>query len=109
MKKRFFLLILPLFIFPALAGAVEFTLKEVRYDKKKIYLYPNEGQTNTLECGAGTPFVLEEAQDGFNEMYSMALSALVSGKKMQCWLSKCTTSAWGSTRPQAYACGLLAK
>lgn len=106
--KKFVLLML-FMVFSALAGAVEFTLKEVRYDKKKVYLFPNEAQANKLECDVGAPFVLEEAQDGFKEMYSMALSALVSGKKMQCWMRACTSSAWGNTRPHAYACGLLAK
>lgn len=105
-KKLVFLILF--MSFPMLASAVQFTLQEVRYDKKKVYLYPNETQVNKLECGAASPFVLEEAQDGFQEMYSMALSALVSGKKLQCWRSKCTSSTWGDTRPQVYACGLLA-
>jgi hypothetical protein len=96
--------------FPSFAAGAEFTLKEIRYDKKKVYLFPNNGVAVTsLSCDAGAPFVLEEAQDGFKELYSMSLAALVSGRKMQCWFSKCTSSTWGGTRPQAYACGLLAQ
>lgn len=89
--------------------AVEFTLQEVRYDDQKIYFFPNEAQPNPKECEAAVPFVLSQQQEGYEQIYSMSLTALGSGLKMQCWLSGCTNSAWGGTRPQVYACGIFAK
>lgn len=88
--------------------AVEFTLQEVRYDNKTLYFFPKEAQSNPKECDGAIPFVLSEDQDGFYPIYSMSLVALTSGRKMQCWLSGCTDSVWGDSRPQVYACGLLA-
>jgi hypothetical protein len=43
---------------------------------------------------------------GFKEMYSQALAALSSGKKIKYWVKECGSSPWGYTIPVAYAAGI---
>lgn len=102
---KYFTLLLGIF-FTSSVLAQEFTVKEVRYDKKIIYIFPNETQANTQKCDVASPFIVSDSEDGFEQMYSMSLAALASGKKMQCWFSGCAKSAWGNTRPKVYACGI---
>lgn len=54
--------------------------------------------------------MLKAGDEGFQQMYSMSLTALASGKRMQCWFRDCAVSTWGGkTLPRIYACGLLAE
>lgn len=91
------------------AGTGPFNVKEVRYDKEIVYLFPTASVPNTKSCDASSAIILKVGDPGFEQMYGMALTALVSGKKLQCWERDCVASAWsGSTRPRVYGCGLLA-
>lgn len=93
----------------ASAGTGPFNVKEVRYDKEIVYIFPVAAVPNTNSCDSSSAIMLKVGDPGFDQMYGMALTALVSGKKMQCWERDCVVSAWsGSTRPRAYGCGLLA-
>jgi hypothetical protein len=88
-------------------GAV--VLKEVRVENGNVYLFTENSPSNPLNCDLANPIKLVPADAGFDHMYSSALTALTTGKKLKLWLRSCVNSPWAKTIPKAYATGLLAE
>jgi hypothetical protein len=46
---------------------------------------------------------IEKGSSGFNEMYSLALSSHMAGKKIRFFFSECTDSPWGVNVVKVYS------
>ncbi len=88
-------------------GAV--ILKEFRVESGMVYLFTATSISNPLGCELANPIKLLPTDLGFDHMYSSALTALTTGKKLKLWLRSCVNSPWAKTIPKAYATGLLAE
>lgn len=66
-------------------------------DVAAIALSPNPGPGN---CDVGSPYILiVDVTPAAEQRFSMLLTALVSGKKVQGWADACSTAIWGDSRP----------
>ncbi|MDN2653530.1 hypothetical protein [Vibrio parahaemolyticus] len=90
------------------AGIGEFKLKEIRAEKGSVYLIPKTTIQNPLNCSNGQVVKLSPDTPSFEQMYSQALTAVASGKRIRVWATQCSSSPWGSTVPKAVVLGLLA-
>jgi hypothetical protein len=88
------------------ASTGHFEIKEIRVEKGDVYVFPTTTLANGQECGSASPVKLVPSDPGFKEMYSQALAALSSGKKIKYWVKECGSSPWGYTIPVAYAAGI---
>ncbi|EIP0123130.1 hypothetical protein LRL27_004829 [Vibrio alginolyticus] len=108
MKK---ILLFYFFIYSSIAysaGIGEFKLQEVRAEKGSVYLIPKTTIQNPLNCSNGQVVKLSPDTPSFEQMYSQALTAVASGKRIRVWATQCSPSPWGSTVPKAVVLGLLA-
>lgn len=108
MKK---ILLFSFFIYSSIAhsaGIGEFKLQEIRAEKGSVYLIPKITIPNPLNCSNGQVVKLSPDTPSFEQMYSQALTAVASGKRIRVWATQCSPSPWGSTVPKAVVLGLLA-
>ncbi|OPH50374.1 hypothetical protein B4U81_18770 [Vibrio campbellii] len=108
MKK---ILLFSFFIYSSIAysaGIGEFKLQEIRAEKGSVYLIPKTTIQNPLNCSNGQVVKLSPDTPSFEQMYSQALTAVASGKRIRVWATQCSSSPWGSTVPKAVVLGLLA-
>ncbi len=108
MKKT---LLFSFFIYSSIAysaGIGEFKLQEIRAEKGSVYLIPKTTIQNPLNCSNGQVVKLSPDTPSFEQMYSQALTAVASGKRIRVWATQCSSSPWGSTVPKAVVLGLLA-
>lgn len=109
---KIFLLLLTVFVsanVSAGAGIGAVVLKEVRVESGNVYLFTENSPSNPLNCDLANPIKLVPTDAGFDHMYSSALTALTTGKKLKLWLRSCVNSPWAKTILKAYATGLLAE
>lgn len=111
MKKLVVILMASIFSVLCFAGSGtgEFKVNQVRVENGVTYIFPKTAIENGEECDSSSSIILNVNAIGYDQIFSIALAAAASGKNMQCWVSSCTGSPWGSTRPVIYACEYMAE
>ncbi len=107
--RQLFLFCLMIISFNIFAGpgTGEFYIQEIRAESGSIYIYPKTELNNDLECEKNSPVKLEPDDLGFEQMFSLAITAQTTKQKIKFWLRSCVSSPWGKTVPKAYAAGLV--
>ncbi|MBQ4836610.1 hypothetical protein [Pseudoalteromonas luteoviolacea] len=102
MKKIFaFALLCAPFISSANTGA--FLIKHIQVEHGHVYMW-GDGMQNPKNCDISGVVKLDKTKEGFDQMYSLALTAMASGKKIGFWASHCGATPWGGKNTNtAYA------
>lgn len=66
-----------------------------------VRVTPTTDFSNPDSCGTSAYAILQASDAGYKERYAMALSVMLSGKKIGMWLSGCVQTPWGVTAPRA--------
>ena len=109
-KLGFLALLNSLIAFSAAADAAasfggQFPVRRVVVEWNRIYLEVDQ-VNNPEHCGVATMIALPIDTTVRDLFYSMALTAVGSGKRVSVWTDGCAPSPWG-TVPNAYHLSLL--
>mgnify|MGYP000423375098 CR=1 FL=1 len=84
-------------------GTGVFKIKMVHVERGHVYIFPVSAIPDDLECGYTDRIKLVPTDDGFDEMYSLALTAFAADRSVAFWLQACDPSPWGTPVAKAYA------
>jgi hypothetical protein len=85
----------------AVANTGQFVPDRISVEKGHVYI-SNPGYKNTKSCDIEGMVKLNKDSLGFQEMYSMALTATTAKKEIGFWISSCESSPWGKSIGTAY-------
>jgi hypothetical protein len=80
-----------------------FNIATIHIENGDVYVKSNTTLPDPLSCGINTMVKLNKDDIGFKELYSMALTAYTSNKKIRFWLKSCDFAPWAGNVAKAYA------
>lgn len=80
-----------------------FLIATIHIENGDVYVKSTSTLPDPLSCGINTMVKLNKDDIGFKELYSMALTAYASNKKVRFWLKSCDFAPWAGNVAKAYA------
>ncbi|GLQ76327.1 hypothetical protein EKN09_05435 [Vibrio penaeicida] len=87
--------------FSASANTEKYVPTQISVELGNVYIW-NASYINTKGCDLSGVVKLNRDALGFQEMYSMVLTAYTAKKPIGFWIRSCESSPWGKTIPTAY-------